>query len=392
MGLWAGEMQPRKVVAATAEPTKSRYASIIDENLNKVNADGSVKVSSFDRNERMFNDAGELNASSRKEAFAMGERFASRRDEYLNQKLASRLQSQELSSMIGDAFRDQASMQRFASEVAPLILERLDYQGFIRQVLWTHEVEQGQMISYERDINTTALIVQDDGATIGRDHKSNRVFPMEFWVTAKPEISMEEVLIRQFDIISRLHDKTVQQIQMKEDRAGIRLIYEAANLNPTNNFEIGGPVDKGVLEELLVAIEDERMNGDMFIMHRHDYKDIKLAINAMEFDPVTSREMLLKGILSQIWGKNILVTAGRDKPGQENVSVPQGFIFAVADPRHIGYMPIRLELQVMPADKTVFGELKYGWLFAERIGMLITNPLAVSCAVKTGATVPNWLK
>jgi hypothetical protein len=97
-------------------------------------------------------------------------------------------------------------------------------------------------------------------------------------------------------------------------------------------------------------------------------------------------------MLATFWGKPILVGAGVDRPGQDNNAIPKGMVWATTEGRYLGYMPIRLELQATQADKFLMGEFKYSWLFGEYIGMIVTNPRAVACGIKSGAVIPAWMK
>jgi hypothetical protein len=385
MGLWAKGIAPKDIA--------SKAASIKAEVQDSLRSDGSFGTKTASKSERMFNDRGELNASSKSEAFLQGEKFANSYRNAMQIKTASKLKQSEIEEMFASAYQndDKASLMRFANDVAPLILERLDFQGCIRQIFHTHEVQQGQIIGYERDINVRAITMHGDGSVYSADVKGDRVFPHEFWITAKPEVAVQETLVRQFDILQRVYDKTTFQIQLQEDRKGFKLLYDAAE-EAGNTVEITGAVDKGVLEDLSATIETEQLIMDKYIMNRSDYGDLKKGMNAFEFDPVTSREMLMSGMLATFWGKPILVGAGVDRPGQDNNAIPKGMVWATTEGRYLGYMPIRLELQATQADKFLMGEFKYSWLFGEYIGMIVTNPRAVACGIKSGAVIPAWMK
>ena len=279
---------------------------------------------------------------------------------------------------------------RFGAEMVPLILDRLDYEGFIRQVFRVHELAQGQINSYEKDVNVSAMVIQEDGQTIETIVKGNRIFPPEFMVTANPKISISEIAQRQYDIVDRTHDKTTFQIQLTEDRMGLRQLYQSATLE-NSLINVTSSVNKSVLETLQYEVERWRLMVDKFIMNRAELGDLKKNINAIDYDPITSRDVLLTGIFGNIWGVNIFISAGQDEQGVESVSVPEGVIFAVTEPRYLGTMPIRVNLTVLPADQFVFGQPMYGWLFAEQIGMCCVNSRSIAVAQKSSASIPAWL-
>jgi len=341
--------------------------------------------------EDMFDSKGQMNAWDHKDVLTQQQKYSEVRDKYQRKASTNFYSPEEKQRIVESVFNgNEAERMRFGAEMIPLILDRLDYEGFIRQVFKTHEVAQGQIISYEKDINVTALVIQEDGQTIETVVKGNRVFPPEFWVTAFPKINMSEIARRQYDIVDRTHDKATFQIMLQEDRAGLAELYAASTLE-NNQISISSSINKTVLETMQLEVERHRLLVDKFIINRAELGDLKKNINAIDYDPVTSRDVLLTGIFASIWGVNIFVSAGVDEQGLQNVSVPEGVVFAVTEGRYLGAMPVRISLTMLPADAFVFGKFQYGYLFGEMIGMAILNPRAVACGVKTGATLPSWM-
>ena len=381
--MWANNMEKVDV--------RSKVASSSEEGLLNPKAYGGVDSNGRENKSasNMFNAEGQLNAYDKVDAITQQEKFAGL---MANQKKTGSMYSMdEKQRILEAAFNgNEEDRVRFGSEMIPLILNRLDYEGFIRKVLKTHEVSQGQIISYEKDIDVTALMINGDGQTIDTVVKGNRVFPSEFWVTSSLRINMEEIAKRQFDIVDRAHDKATFQIMLEEDRNGLRQMYQAATVE-NSQVNITSTVNKSVLESLQYEIERHRLICDKFIMNRSELGDLKKNINAMDYDPVTSRDLLMTGVFASIWGVNLFVSAGRDEAGQHNVSVPEGMIFAVTDGRYLGAMPIRISLTMLPADQFIANKFQYGYLFGEYIGQVILNPRAVAMAVKSSATVPSWI-
>ena len=380
MSMWAEKIE-KKAVAA---PSKEKFASAITAQLDSVKYAGSK--------ESLFNHEGVLNAYDSKDARAKAEKFATSTRKTIFASAAKdfgdKYKSEQM--QLSDLLKDQGRACRFASDQVPLVMQRLDYQGFARQILKPHTVQQGQIIDYDEDINITAQVIAEDGQSIIQAVKGDRMFVPEYTISANPRVTVQEVLVRQYDIVDRLMEKTTMQIQMTEDRNMLRQLYQAGQ-TINDIIEVAGTLDKGLLEDLQQTIENHRLNADKFIMHRSDYGDLKKAMNAMDFDPVTSRELLMSGIFSSIWGVNILVSAGMDEAGQENMSVPKGVFFAVADGRFVGNFPIRQELTIANADQFVNSKIEYGWLYYEMIGQVITNPRAIAVGFKSGAKIPAFL-
>ena len=373
---------------------KKKIASLYtDERLLNPKAYGGTTASGkkIASKQDMFDSKGELNAYDVKDAITQQQKFAEIRDKYQRKTATNFYSPEEKQRIVESAFAgDEADRMRFGAEMIPLIIDRLDYEGFIRQVFKTHEVAQGQIISYEKDINVSALVIQEDGQTVETVVKGNRVFPPEFWITAFPKINMAEIARRQFDIVDRTHDKATYQIMLQEDRAGLALLYGASSLE-NNQIAISSTINKTVLETLQLEVERHRLLVDKFIMNRAELGDLKKNINAIDYDPITSRDILLTGIFASIWGVNIFISAGVDEQGLQNVSVPEGVVFAVTEGRYLGAMPVRISLTMLPADAFVFGKFQYGYLFGEMIGQAVLNSRAVACGIKSGATVPSWM-
>jgi len=87
------------------------------------------------------------------------------------------------------------------------------------------------------------------------------------------------------------------------------------------------------------------------------------SVGGGDFDPVTMREVLQNwslrphsGVLT-LWYPRLL---------------PPGTIYGVADPEFRRVMPIRQDIEVLPADEPK--QLKLGWVVSESFGIAIVNP------------------
>ena len=377
-----------KVEKATVK--KASY----DERLMDPKGFGGVKSNGKEMNskEAMFNGQGQLNAYDKKDSVYQLEKFAGLRDRYQHKiKSGSFYSPEEKSNIVEAAFNgDPANRQKFAAAMIPLILERLDYEGFGRQVLMTHEVPQGQIINYEKDVNIAAVVIQEDGQTPEARVKGDRIFPPTFQIVANPRIPLNEIYQRQFDIVDRTHDKALFQIMLQEDRAVMSALYAAANIENTTTT-ITTTVGKTVINALAEMVERHRLLVDKFLMNRAELTDLRNNINVIDFSPEISRDVLLTGIFGQVYGYNIFISAGIDEPNKQNVSVVPGMVIAVASPNMTGAMPIRMGLQVMPADQYVNNKAEVGFFMVEEIGVAVLNSRSVAVGQKSSCVVPSWM-
>jgi hypothetical protein len=61
--------------------------------------------------------------------------------------------------------------------------------------------------------------------------------------------------------------------------------------------------------------------------------------------------------------------------------VPAGVVYGAADPEFVGVMPVRQDIEVIPADEPK--QLKLGWVVSEIIGIGITNARGVAKGYKS---------
>ena len=85
-----------------------------------------------------------------------------------------------------------------------------------------------------------------------------------------------------------------------------------------------------------------------------------------DFDPVSQYEVLQTGVFGHIWTADILISK----------KVPLNTVYVLADPEFVGVMPIRQDIQVIPADEPQ--KLCLGWVIYEEIGAAILNAMGVA--------------
>jgi hypothetical protein len=140
--------------------------------------------------------------------------------------------------------------------------------------------------------------------------------------------------------------------------------------------------DAGMLKRDLVEIKQSIDKWDLvttkYFMHINEFTDILKwgagggqGTGGGDFDPVTQREVLQTGLYGHIWGADILVSK----------IVPPGTVYGAADPEFVGIMPVRQDIEVLPADEPK--QLKLGWVVSEIIGIGIVNPRGVAAGRKS---------
>jgi len=166
---------------------------------------------------------------------------------------------------------------------------------------------------------------------------------------------------------------------MAQEDANVFAAIDAASTVENVRQDIA---DAGMLKRDLAAIKKQVDRWDLvttkFFMNINEFNDILLwatgggqGVGGGEIDPVTQREILQTGLYAHIWGADILVSK----------IVPPGTVYGCADPEFVGVMPVRQDIEVLPADEPK--QLKLGWVVNEIIGIGILNPRGVASGNKS---------
>lgn len=262
--------------------------------------------------------------------------------------------------------------------VTPTCRRNLDYQGIARRALVIDPIPMGATPSYERDIDVAAVVISSNGTGPESRVFGDRVVIPEFELYSNPTVRIAEVKRRRFNIIDRAVQKARQEIMAQEDANVFAAVDAAARVENT----VQDVTDAGLLKRDLSALKMQVDRWDLvstkYFMNISEFNDILnwasgggQGSGGGEVDPVTQREILQTGLYAHIWGADIMVSK----------IVPPGTVYCLADPEFVGVMPIRQDIEVMPADEPK--QLKLGWVVSEIIGLGIVNPRGCAMGSKS---------
>jgi len=331
----------------------------------------------------MFNNNGQLNASSLKDAFGTIMKYASLLEENMPSNAAlvgqNAMSDVKRDELITKAIMTQEGKIALAQAMANPIRMNLDYQGIFRRTLVVDPLPQGVQASYDRDIDVAAVIVSSNGSPPESRVFADRITVPEFEIVSNPTVRIAEVRRRRFNIIDRAVQKARQEIMAQEDANGFAALDAASSVENTVQDIADLGLQKRDLVELKIQIDRWDLVTTKFFMNINEFTDIlnwgsgggQAAGIGGEFDPVTQREVLQTGLYAKIWGADIMVSK----------IVPAGTVYACADPEFVGVMPVRQDIEVLPADEP--RRLSLGWIISEIIGIGICNPRGVAAGRKT---------
>ena len=339
----------------------------------------------------IFNTHGEINASNVQDALGQIVKYASIIEELQPSNAVQTggpsLNDQQRDEMIKQALMTQEGKLALGQAMATPIRRNLDYQGVGRKALVVDPLPQGALPVYDRDIDVAAVVVSSNGTAPESRVFGDRVTIPEFEVVSNPTVRIAEVKRRRFNVIDRAQQKARQEIQAQEDANVFSALEFAGNAdlggeNSVQDLDLQastGVLSKNGMLSLKRQIDRWDLVTSKYFLNINEFTDILSwesagGTGASQVDPVTQRELLQTGLYGHIFGADIIVSK----------IVPAGTSFACADPEFVGVMPVRQDIEVIPADEPK--QLKLGFVVSEIIGIGIVNPRGVAMGEVAGAS------
>lgn len=338
---------------------------------------------------RQFTNSGQMNAHNRAEAIQNLVKYANMLSGPNSAAVESETPSfsdEQKEAMLAQALMSHEGKVALGQAMANPIRRNLDYQGVGRKALVVDPLPQGALPVYDKDIDVAATVISSNGAVPESRVQGERVNVPEFEVVSNPTVRIAEVKRRRFNVIDRAQQKARQEIQAQEDAN----IFSAIDFASNTGAGFGGENARApfvaarlTLPDLLnikQLIDAWDLVTAKYFMHITQFTDLlALPFQAVGgaafsgaiyggFDPVTVREVLQTGLYGSIWGADIIVSK----------IVPLGTVYGLAEPEFVGVMPIRQDIEVLPADEPK--QLKLGWVVSEIIGIGIVNPRGIASA------------
>lgn len=274
------------------------------------------------------------------------------------------LSDQEKEALMIRALNSESGKVALAQAMATPIRLSLDYQSVGRKLLVVDALPQGALPVYDRDIEMSAAVVGKRGGAPSLITEGDRITVPTFEITSHPKIRFSEIKQRRFSVIDRAQQRAKAEVMAEEDGVIFNAIDTASSLiNPV--VTSAGFLSRASLTATFRELEKHDLFVSRILMHPNRFADIRGWTNS-DFDPVTQREVLHTGLFGHIWTADILVSR-RVKPDS---------VYVMADPEFLGVMPIRNDIQVLPADDP--SNLMIGFVVYEEIGVAVANSRAVA--------------
>ena len=256
------------------------------------------------------------------------------------------LPNEQKQKLIGDLIKTAAGRAKMASSMQQPLRTRRDYSAVGRKTFKVEQLPDGALPLYDKDPDVTAYVIGEEGENIVAIQKPRRVhFPL-FEIASNPEIPLTQIKERRFDLVERAQDLAKAQIQAAEDERVFAILDSIAvsgfdTLGGQTNPDINvvAPLNPSILADAFGAIEEHDLRVARVFMNAKDYTDVR-KFGRDILDPGTQGKLLDTGLMSTLWGAQIIVSR----------LVPRGFVYLCSEPEFFGRIPVRTELTVLSAD------------------------------------------
>ena len=280
------------------------------------------------------------------------------------------LSAEQKEFLIEEALKTEAGRMALASSMANPIRLSLDYQGIGRKLLVVDPLPQGALPVYDKDVKIPCIVVGKRGQVPDTIVEGERITVGTWEVVSYPQVRFSQVKERRYNLIDRAQQRAKLDLMSEEDRNVFNAIDRSSNLlNPETT--VANALTRDALVSGLAEVGKWDLVPAKFVMNYSEYADI-MKFGRDQFDPVTQREVLQTGLVGHLWTLDIMVSK----------IVPRGTVWCIAEPEFTGVMPIRQDVNVIPADKPE--RLRLGWVIYEEIGIAVVNPRALSRINVTG--------
>lgn len=335
--------------------------------------------------ERFVGASGELNASSKKDLLAQMSAFLESASNSGAVTESAAVQRQVLAKKHSEAVEAAFSGKEAHAELGEVLAEELyiaaNREGFMRRFLARQDLKQGQHPQVRmRMKDVTAVVatspVQLQAALI----RDNLYTPPEFYISARPFIEQREIEQSLGDVLEEKYLEGLEATMVAEDRIWRNLSLQSTGIsNPLTLFS--GNMTAGGLMTLRNQVGRWNIPVTAWLIANDVWTDIVADASFQQvIDPVSKHELLLTGMLGQIFGMSIYSDAYRHP---QHKVLDQGEMFVVGDPINHGQYTDRGGVNSQPIDGSIEKVPGRGWYLTETISMVIANSRSVARGVRT---------
>jgi hypothetical protein len=267
-------------------------------------------------------------------------------------------------AQLTQALQSAAGLNKIAANMANPVRFRLDYKGIWRKFAIVEQMPDGVPLIYDKDQPLApAVKVGKFGTPRSIEMVGKRVEIQPFEIASRVKVPYSELYNRRYRALDRSKDRLIEGMELREDLIGYGLFEAASGLANTPVSTLG-VFDRNLMARGFNQIERNRLSVGAVLMSTAAVMGIR-RLQFQDLDQMGMQEVRETGYLGSFWGADFYVSD----------QVPQGTAYALTTPKYLAWLPIRKDVDVIPADDP--DNLRLGFVGYELIGMTVFNALGV---------------
>jgi len=262
----------------------------------------------------------------------------------------------ELSKLMAEAAETPEGMRALAAAIAPPIQTRIDEREISSLLLAKSKLPAGEPAKFQKPTDVQAYWIAKNGdavqSLVGEDE-------VEFTINrlhSNPMIDISTLKHGNVGTLVDMQKAAADAIRKKRDQRTLSVISAAVPVGRTVTCS-GGKLTSEALGQAIALVEDQELSVKYLVMRGTRMNEMK----GWGLDPVTDRELRMKGIFNAYNGAEIVNSA----------SALSTEVLLIPD-EEIGKLAFREMIRSDQIDvKTSF---KTGWLIWEEVAQGITRP------------------
>jgi len=268
------------------------------------------------------------------------------------------------------ALTTEAGLRKIAANMANPVRQKLDYKGIFRKFSVVEQMPDGVPLIFDRDLpDVPAIKIGKFGTSRQIEMVGKRVELEPFEIVARPKVPYSELFNRRFRALDRTKDRLIEGMELREDLIGFTLldrstIIGATKVNGPVVQTTAGPLDRDPLAKAFTEVEKNRLVVAAVLMSPFGTQGIR-RLDFQNLDQAGMQEVRETGYLGSMWGADFYVSD----------QITAGTAFILTTPKFLAWMPIRKDVDVIPADDP--DNLRLGFVGYELLGMTVHNVFGV---------------
>jgi hypothetical protein len=263
------------------------------------------------------------------------------------------------------AMKSPTGLHKIAANLASPVRKYLDYIGIFRKFAVSEGWPDGMPMIYDNDIDEfTAVKIGANGTTRIVEVEVERTELTEFEILVRPKVPYAELYKRLYQVMKRVKERLEQGMALREDLYGFSLL-ETASQQVNTTIAISTYLTKDALARAFTQVEQHRLRVKSILMSPYGIQGIR-RWQYEDIDNTAREEIRKSGYLGSIWDADIYI----------NDQVTSGTFYIIAEPEFTAWMPIRRDVDVIPADDP--DNVLLGFVGYELLGMTVHNGKAVA--------------